>query len=209
MNMRLRTITRTVAALAACVPLLAQAGNVLMTDVSSVTVSGVPGVLRAGSPWAPAPAAENVSTLFDGNFLPTSTTWTHGTFWWDEDIRQGNPVTIEVLLNGPHTLNRFVVQGDNNEDYLVDWWDGSAWQTAYNAASTCCFGMVTRDSGLQSGITTDRLRIRAQGGDLYYSLSEVQAYDVNRTPEPGSLALAGLAAAGLWGASRRRRAAAR
>ncbi|MEN9631158.1 MAG: hypothetical protein RJA10_4386 [Pseudomonadota bacterium] len=207
--MRLRTITRTVAALAACVPLLAQAGNVLMTDVSSVTVSGVPGVLRAGSPWAPAPAAENVSTLFDGNFLPTSTTWTHGTFWWDEDIRQGNPVTIEVLLNGPHTLNRFVVQGDNNEDYLVDWWDGSAWQTAYNAASTCCFGMVTRDSGLQSGITTDRLRIRAQGGDLYYSLSEVQAYDVNRTPEPGSLALAGLAAAGLWGASRRRRAAAR
>jgi hypothetical protein len=209
MNMRLRTITRTVAALAACVPLLAQAGNVLMTDVASVTVNGVPGVLRAGSPWAPAPAAENVSTLFDGNFLPTSTTWTHGTFWWDEDIRQGNPVTIEVLLNGPHTLNRFVVQGDNNEDYLVDWWDGSAWQTAYNAASTCCFGMVTRDSGLQSGITTDRLRIRAQGGDLYYSLSEVQAYDVNRTPEPGSLALAGLAAAGLWGASRRRRAAAR
>ena len=204
--MTLRAITRTVAAVAACVPLLAQAGNVLLTDVSSVTVTGVPGVLRDNSIWAGAPAPANVNTLFDGNFLPTGTTWTNGTFWWDENIRQGNPVTIEVLLNNPHTLNRFVVQGDNNEDYLVDWWDGAAWQPAFNAAAMFTFGMETRDSGLLSSITTDRLRIRAQAGDAYYSLSEVQAYEANQVSEPGSLALAGLAAAGLLAAQRRRRA---
>ena len=207
--MNLRSMIRPMAAMVACVPLLASAGNVLLTDISSVTLNGVEGVLRPGSIWEPAPPPANVMTLFDGVFLPTSTTWTQDTFWWDEAIRQGNKLTIEVQLAGPRTLNEFRVQGDDNEDYLVEWWDGSGWQLAFNALATGGFGMHTRDSGPLAAITTNRLRLSAQGGDSYYSLSEVQAYEVNRTPEPGSLALAGLAAAGLWASSRRRRAAAR
>ena len=109
-----------------------------------------------------------------------------------------------VQLNAARSLDRFVVQGDDNENYLVDWCDGAAWQLACTAAAVNTFGPETRDSGLLTPVSTDRLRIRAQGCDAYYSLSEVQAFEANRVPEPGSLALAVLAAAALVSTSRRR-----
>jgi len=202
--MNLRSVASALTALLTCVPLLASAGNVLLTDIASISVNGVPGVLRGGSTWAPAPAALGVQTVFDGSFRPTGTLWTDGTFWWDELATQGNAVSIEVQLNAARSLDRFVVQGDDNEDYLVDWWDGAAWQLAYTAAAVFTFGMETRDSGLLMPVSTDRLRIRAQGGDGYYALSEVQAFEANPVPEPGSLALVVLAAAALVSTSRRR-----
>ena len=186
----------------AAAPTAALAGNILETHIASVLVSGTPGVLRAGSIWAPAPPAAALSTLFDGVFRPINTTWTSGTFWWDElaFATAANPVSIEVQLTSALELERFVVQGDDNESYHVDWWDGLAWQLAYTAAPVFTFGMETRDSGIQASITTDRLRIRATGGDAYYSLSEVQAYAV---PLPSTLALIGLAGLALMGTRRR------
>jgi len=202
--MNLRSVASALTALLTCVPLLASADNVLLTDIASISVNGVPGVLRGGSIWAPAPAALGVQTVFDGSFRPAGTVWIDGTFWWDELATQGNAVSIEVQLNTARSLDRFVVQGDDNEDYLVDWWDGAAWQLAYTAAAVFTFGMETRDSGLLTAVSTDRLRIRAQGGDGYYALSEVQAFEANRVPEPGSLALVVLASAALVSTSRRR-----
>ena len=202
--MNLRSVASALTALLTCVPLLASAGNVLLTDIASISVNGAPGVLRGGSAWAPAPAALGVQTVFDGSFRPAGTVWIDGTFWWDELATQGNAVSIEVQLNTARSLDRFVVQDEDNEDYLMDWWDGTAWQLAYTAAAVFTFGMETRDSGLLTAVSTDRLRIRAQGGDGYYALSEVQAFEANRVPEPGSLALVVLASAALVSTSRRR-----
>jgi hypothetical protein len=192
----MRFLRRGLICAAAAMPLVATAANVMLTEVTGITVSGTIGQLRTGSQWAPAPAPAALSTLHDGAFLQASTTWTNGTVWWDELVfsTTANPVTIEFQLTGLLTLDRFVVQGDDNDVYHVDWWDGSSWQSAYAAAAVGGFGMQTRDSGLLSPITTDRLRVRASGGDAYYSVSEIQAYSVDQpVPEPGSLALAGAA----------------
>ena len=188
--------------IAAAVPSPAIAGNVLATHIASILVSGTPGLLRTGSIWAPAPAPVAVASLFDGVFLATGTTWDMGTFWWDElaFATAANPLSIEVTLTSAIELERFVVQGDDNESYQVEWWNGAVWQLAYNAAAVNTFGMETRDSGILSSVTTDRLRITATGGDAYYSLSEVQAFAV---PLPSTLALISLGGLALLGTRRR------
>lgn len=181
-------------------PLPALSANVFQTDLSSITASGVAGVLRFGSVWSgvEGPLAP-LASVVDGTFLPANTQWTLGTYWWDELAlpQTVNAVAIEIVLNGVHTVNRFVVQGDDNEDYIVDYWDGSGWVQAYNAASVGGPGMETRDSGLISAVTSDRFRVRGSGGDSYYSVSEIQAFDVGRVSEPAGLALAALGLAAL------------
>jgi hypothetical protein len=194
----MRTLLRGVIVATTLLPLAATAANVMLTEVTGITVNGVIGQLRADSIWAGAPPPAAASTLHDGVFLPTGTVWTNGTVWWDELAfpTAANPVSIEFQLSGLFALERFVVQGDDNEAYHVDWWDGVAWQPAYIANAVFSFGMETRDSGLLAPITTDRLRVRASGGDGYYSLAEVQAFTADQSvPEPGTLALAGAAIA--------------
>lgn len=196
----------TVLSLVALWPTASQAGNVFLTDLASISASGTAGALRPGSIWdgAAGPIAP-LSTVVDGAFVAPNTQWTLGTYWWDEALfspQAANPVVIEITLNSAHTVNRFVVQADDNDAYVVQWWDGAAWQTAFNAGAVFTFGMETRDSGVIGAITTDRFRISATAGDAYYSVSELQAFAV---PEPSSVALAAIALAGL-GWSRRKRA---
>src|SRR5262245_10202195 len=104
----------------------ASADQIFLTDLASISASGTAGVLRPGSIWSgfESPLSP-LATVVDGVFLPQGTQWTQGTYWWDEALNpQGppNPVVIEITLNSPHTVNRFVVQADDNDDYFVDYW---------------------------------------------------------------------------------------
>lgn len=187
------------AALAAVTP--AAAGNIIPGHTTSVASDGVHGVLRAGSPWGPGSTASDLGAPIDGLFEPEFQQWNNGSYWWDQDpsINQA-PVHYTIELDGLFTLSRFVVQADDNDSYLLEWWDGGAWQTAWAIPAVFSFGLVTRDSGALGPITTDRLRFSATGGDNYYALSELQAYAV---PEPSAWLLM-IAGFGLAGAALRR-----
>lgn len=189
-------------------PLAAQA-NVIPANWNVLTSFGAYGVLRPGSIWAPAPLPASMGSVVDNVFLPEGQQWNDGTWWWDQDPAANGPTPepmgIRIQLNGSYTIDRLVVQADNNDSYQVDYWDGSAWQSAFSIGAVAGPGMRTRDSGmLATAFTTTELRFYATGGDNYYSVSEIQAFGT-AVPEPHGLALAALGL-GLAAAARRRRA---
>ena len=175
------------AAGAFAMPQPALAANI-MTNWSVITVNGNHGILRSGSPWGPGSTASNLSSPVDGVFEPEAQQWNSGSFWWDEDptVNQA-PVTWVVQLDQAYTVDRFVVQADDNDSYLLEYWDGGAWQTAFAVPFDFSFGLQTRDSGTVGLITTDRYRFTATAGDNYYSVSEIQAFQA--VPEPGVWAM--------------------
>ncbi|HZV57822.1 MAG TPA: PEPxxWA-CTERM sorting domain-containing protein [Sphingobium sp.] len=211
-------MTRTVpfaAAMAATVLFVfqpAQAANLISANVTGVAATGTIGTLRAGSPWAPASAPTALTSVADDAFVPEGQLWTQGSVWWDDDPSvNALPVSLTIQLGGPVSFDRFVVQADDNDSYLLEYWDGGAWQTAWAIDFKPSFGLVTRDSGvLGSTITTDALRFSATAGDNYYAVSEIQGF-LTAVPEPTSWAMmmAGIAAVGFQMRRARRPRAAR
>lgn len=179
----------------------ASANNILPSAWDVMTITGSTGTLRAGSPWAPAPPAAFPTTMLDGVFLPETTQWNSGSFWWDQDPTVNPvPVVITVYLDQVYTIYGLTIQADNNDNYRAEFWDGGAWQVAWDASPVAGWGLMTRTSGtLPGGIMTDRLQFTAFGGDNYFAISEIQASNV---PEPTTLALLG---AGLVALRARRR----
>lgn len=187
----------------------ANAQNVIPGNWDLLSSTGIYGVLRDGSPWGPGSAPPSQAAVVNNAFLPDGTQWNAaGTWWWDQDLsvnpNQGSyprPMGIDIQMNASYTVNRFVVQADDNDSYRLEYWNGSAWQTAWDIAAVGGFGMQTRDSGIIAPITFSKLRFYATGGDDYYSVSEIQAFAV---PEPGTYALMALGLAGLGFITRRR-----
>lgn len=125
-----------------------------------------------------------LSTVTDGIFLRPHTQWQTGTVWWN-----GTASYAEIDLGGTYVISSFKVQADDNDTYLVQYYDlvAMSWVGAWNVSKSSGGGMMTRESGtLSSSITTDKLRFYATGGDNMYSVSEIQAYG-SAVPIPGAL----------------------
>jgi len=168
-----------------------------------ITAFGNFGTLRAGSPWANNPLAE-FTTLIDEAYRPENELWNQNSIWWDQDpsVNPSQP-WITIDLDGTYAFNRFKVQADDNDSYLLEYWDGAAWQTAFNVGAVYTYGLVTRDSGIIGTITTNKLRFTATGGDNYYAVSEIEGF-APEVPEPASWALLlGGAALLAWRPGRR------
>lgn len=178
-------------------------GNVVPSAWTVVSTNGTAGVLRDGSPWGPGSTSSSLTAPLDGTFQPENTQWNNGSFWWDADPSiNAEPLFWTVQLDRAYTFDRLLVQADDNDSYLLEYWDGSAWQTAFDIPAVFSFGLVTRDSGSLPRFTTDRFRFSAVAGDNYYALGELSA---NAVPEPATWAMM-IAGFGLVGLVLRRRA---
>ncbi len=164
------------------------------TNVISPALS----VTTAGS-WSGDPQRPLFPVL-----VPEHTPWNSGSFWW---VGQETFATWTVTLAKSYTLDRFIVQADDNDSYDLEYWNGSSWKLAWHVPPVYSWGLVTRDSGtLPTAINASALRISAVSGDALYGFSNLQAFAV-----PGPIAGAGIPMVlGLlgFGAWRRKKAAA-
>ena len=184
----------------------ASASSILPGAWDIISTSGSVGVLRAGSPWGPGSSLAAQSSIVDDAFVPEQQQWNTGSWWWDEDPSvNASAVVTTIHLSQLYTIDSFTVQADNNDTYRLEYWDGSAFQLAWNIPAIAGFGLMTRTSGPLPSFSTDLLRFTATGGDNYYSVSEIQAdgfATADAVPEPATILLLG---SGLVGVARRYR----
>ncbi|QKR98547.1 PEP-CTERM sorting domain-containing protein [Sphingomonas sp. CL5.1] len=178
----------------------ANAANVIPTGTASAPAGD--GILRDGSGWDYNYTPSNIGAITSPTLQPDGRQWNNGSFWWDSS-QTPSPYYITVTLPQSYTFDHLVLQADNNDSYLVEYWNGTAWQSAFTAGDVNGWGLTTRDSGTLASFTTDQFRLSAVSGDQYYAISGFQAFTTG-VPEPATWALMILGFGAVGGMMRRR-----
>jgi hypothetical protein len=149
----------------------------------------------------------NPNTIVDGVFLPRGTQWDQGPVWWDSHDGAARWITID--LGNTFKIESLVVQADDNDSYGLYYWNlwTSTWQMVWDVPNydivpdPTNWGMQTRPNPaddtqrymLPSPIVTNALAFEGNvgGSDLYYAVSEIQAYG-QVIPAPGAILLGGI-----------------
>jgi hypothetical protein len=116
-------------------------------------------------------------SVVNGKFLPEGQQWNQGPVWWDETSGGDHAIVIE--RSTAFTIRRLVLQADNNDEYVVGYWDSTqqAWMLLWTAPPMAGAGMRTREfNTCEHPVTTPGLVIQGQRGDRLYSVSEIQAF---------------------------------
>jgi hypothetical protein len=197
-------------------PLPAIADNVALNK--SVTLSDL---FYNLPPWTGTPADK--STIVDGVYLTEGNDWALNTVYWSPyntgyGVPTG-PQYIVIDLLGSYTITGFSVQADDNDRYLLSYWDSSNWVPIWTVPSDMGpgsvdlggSGMQTRSVTLGSPIVTTILRFEgvfSDGqvfSDNWFAVSEIQAYGPSTAvPEPATMLLLGSGLIGLAGYGRKK-----
>jgi len=127
------------------------------------------------------------ATIVDGDFFNRSWQWDQGPVWWDIR-RSAYPDKQQVIidLGDIYTIDSFIVQADDNDKYLLYYWNlaTNTWSLAWYIPAAGGWGMQTRPNRydneqrymLPASIETDMLLFKGYQGDGLYSVSEIQAF---------------------------------
>lgn len=174
--------------------------NILPSNTTAITGDPNHGILH-DSTWSSGSSASLVFAPINGSAKPDGTQWNNGSYWWDSVVT-GASSYWTIVLDKAYDFSQFVIQADDNDSYLLQYWDGSAWQDGVTIDPFGSFGLQTRPA-YNVNFTTDQLRFSATGGDGYYALGQIQGF-VAGIPEPATWAML-LMGFGVIGRSMRQR----
>ncbi len=140
------------------------------SDVDAVRSGRVSGVGLEGS----APRVQDAALLQEG------------VGWDSPGAVKIKAVTgkLTIDLRSMRTLQHFVLQGDDNDTYVIEGSeDGIAWKPVWNApVSSVGQGLRTRFGSAPAPVQARFLRVSGVGGDTFYSVSELRAYCAKPKP---------------------------